>query len=549
VRLDARIESLPVGAFAGCLALEAIRIPGSVRFLGRTEVVDSSSYYLGSRGCISSCRNLRSVDFAASDILEFLGDGCFEWCTALEALHLPTSVRVIGRRFAAGCSSLTDLRVGPNLQQVGDRFLANCSALSSFVMPPLIGTDLGTAGEHMLQGCGSLTRVDLGEQMTHLPHFLLADCVALKTIELPSSVREIKHGFAANCTALQEIVLCQDSCLEFLQVGFATGCTALRQFVIPSSVKELRGRQTSSTRTAYSSPYYSPTPADGFLDGCESLVSIDIPDSVTTIAVRQGFLRNCNSLMSVRIGTGLTHLPDAFVGCTSLRELTLPDTLVSLGCTGVDVNVKVPTTLGFARGCTSLKSIHLGRYVTHIGRGFAAGCPGIESVALPDTLLTVGDHFFASSGLRSIQLPEQLQSIGEHAFAGCLHLTELTVPDSTTDVGSSFLAGCRALRTVHFGSRVKCLESRTCGDCISLVRVHVPANVTSIKSEVFSGCTRLRTIDGCEGVAEYGDVFAADCSMLEAAPFQSRRWISAALASVPLPATSATGAQASRKSA
>jgi hypothetical protein len=48
-------------------------------------------------------------------------------------------------------------------------------------------------------------------------------------------------------------------------------CTALRQFVILPSVKELRGRPTSSTRTACSSPYYSsPTPPDGFLDGCES---------------------------------------------------------------------------------------------------------------------------------------------------------------------------------------------------------------------------------------------------------------------------------------
>jgi hypothetical protein len=85
---------------------------------------------------------------------------------------LPASVRIIGDLFAAGCSSLTDLRVGPNLQQVSERFLANCSAIASFVMPPLIGTDLGTAGENMLQGCGFLTRVDLGKQMTHLPHFL-----------------------------------------------------------------------------------------------------------------------------------------------------------------------------------------------------------------------------------------------------------------------------------------------------------------------------------------------------------------------------------------
>jgi hypothetical protein len=286
VRLEALIESLPTGAFAACYALETIRIPGSASVpRPKGQGPPYSPYSLpGSRwsaGCIRTCRNLRRVDFAASDILEFLGDGCFEGCTALEALHLPTSVRPYHRRSVRcwllvphGPSRWPEPSAGQ--REVPGQLLCNCFVRHA----PFDRDGPGHCGRKHAARMRLLDARRPRQTDDALASFFI---VGLKTIELPSSVREIKQGFAANCMALQEIVLCQDSCQEVLQVGFATGCTALRQFVIPPSVKELRGRPTSSTRTASmrtacSSPYYSsPTPPDGFLDGCESLLSIDIP--------------------------------------------------------------------------------------------------------------------------------------------------------------------------------------------------------------------------------------------------------------------------------
>jgi hypothetical protein len=141
VRLDARIESLPVGAFTGCLALETVRIPGSVSVPRRKDKVHRTvpSPYQWSRwsaGCICTCRNLRCVDFAASDILECLGDGCFEGCTALETLHLPTSVRPYHRRSVRcwlfvprGPSRWPEASAGQ--REVPGQLLCNCLIRSS----------------------------------------------------------------------------------------------------------------------------------------------------------------------------------------------------------------------------------------------------------------------------------------------------------------------------------------------------------------------------------------------------------------------------------
>ena len=78
--------------------------------------------------------------------------------------------------------------------------------------------------------------------------------------------------------------------------------------------------------------------AQGFSD-CEKLVSITIPDSVTSIGegafgnnIRGDAFSGCTSLTSITIPDSVTSIGDyAFYGCDSLISVTIPDSVTSIG--------------------------------------------------------------------------------------------------------------------------------------------------------------------------------------------------------------------------
>jgi len=76
-------------------------------------------------------------------------------------------------------------------------------------------------------------------------------------------------------------------------------------------------------------------------EGCKTLVSINIPNSV--ISIESDAFRDCTSLTSVTIPNSVTSL-SGFDRCTNLKNITIPKSVTSIG--------------GFAFGhCTNLTSV------------------------------------------------------------------------------------------------------------------------------------------------------------------------------------------------
>ncbi|MCD7782890.1 MAG: leucine-rich repeat domain-containing protein, partial [Firmicutes bacterium] len=65
-------------------------------------------------------------------------------------------------------------------------------------------------------------------------------------------------------------------------------------------------------------------------EGCTSLTSVTIPDSVKTIG--GGAFSGCASLTSITIPDGVTTIGEyAFYGCESLTSITIPDSVTHIG--------------------------------------------------------------------------------------------------------------------------------------------------------------------------------------------------------------------------
>jgi hypothetical protein len=86
-------------------------------------------------------------------------------------------------------------------------------------------------------------------------------------------------------------------------------------------------------------------------EGCELLVAITLPDSVTSIWNHA--FEGCTSLSSVIIPNSVTNIEySAFKGCTSLSSVTIPNRVIKIGqfafygCTGL-TSVKFESNIAF----------------------------------------------------------------------------------------------------------------------------------------------------------------------------------------------------------
>ena len=146
---------------------------------------------------------------------------------------------------------------------------------------------------------------------------------------------------------------------------------------------------------------------------CKSLLSIDIPDSVTTIG------------------------PTAFSHCTNLESVLFTDQscLQKIGHCAF-------------QSCRSLQAIVIPKSVTEIGGEAFAECSKLKSVLFVEhsSIQTINYHtFYFCKSLKFINIPTTVTSIELHAFYKCRVLQVINIPHQA-EVDPDAFKNCPLLR-------------------------------------------------------------------------------------------------------
>ena len=110
---------------------------------------DGVEYIVASLGasCFEECSGLTSITIPSS--VTSLGASCFAFCDGLTSITIPSSVTSLGASCFDGCSGLTSITIPSSVTSLGDHCFSYCRGLTSITIP----SSVTSLGRLCFQGC------------------------------------------------------------------------------------------------------------------------------------------------------------------------------------------------------------------------------------------------------------------------------------------------------------------------------------------------------------------------------------------------------------
>ena len=324
-------------AFSGCLKLKHVVIPyGTTRILGYMfencysiiEIKLPSSLTKIQQYAFSGCSSLRSIKIPPSVVFESY---CFRSCTSLREVEFEEGLENLsGSNVFYDCGIKT-IKFPSTLTQISGTQVFNGIQVETVELP----NSIESIGDGLFTRCVLLKSCNIPSKLTSIPNYMFDHCSSLTYFEIPAHITSIGNNAFNNCSSLMNIKLNEG--LESIGNNVFSSCTALEKVEFPDSLKSI-GFSTFSYCSSLDSVRFPDTLESVYFnanfDNCASLRSVDI-NTLSASGTGTSIFSSCYSLSHVSINKATALDTYAFYRCTSLKQLTIPATVTSIGTNAI----------------------------------------------------------------------------------------------------------------------------------------------------------------------------------------------------------------------
>ena len=227
-----------------------------------------------------------------------------------------------------------------------------------------------------------------GKPVTSIADYAFANDSTLYQITLPCTISRI-GDYAFYGSEIHNIFL-PDGNIQLGTQAFGN-CKQLISIDIPEGIVEL---------------------PDSLLRNCTSLAAVTLPDSLEVIG--QNLINGCTMLKMIHIPAGVQGLDADCFENSSIKMLTVAEENPYFAASDNVLYSKDKTKLIYA--CNGICQLVIPDSVNEIMAKAFYQHRTLREITLPDTLITVGDKAFQDTNLEQVRIPDSLAKAGDYAF-------------------------------------------------------------------------------------------------------------------------------------